>query len=116
MIKGIPMNSVYLGQPFTLPSSNNNLWVSMFKDKKYCTVFGSILSTPLLSFPLFRLANILNLGGSFCYVETEISVSPYSAPFRRKALRVIVVLFTNTIYGAFIFSVAIKKHLSTFRL
>ena len=54
MIKGIPMNSICLGRSFTLTSSNNDLWVLMFKDKKYCKVFESIVNTSLLSLSSFQ--------------------------------------------------------------
>ena len=66
--------------------------------------------------PLFRLANILKLTGSLCYVETDISNTPFSVYFRQKALKVMLLYYLQILYGAFIFSAAIKKHLSAFRL
>ena len=87
------MNSICLGRSFTLTSSNNNLWVSMSISEilktKSIVKYSKVLETHhYYHCLLLRLANIINLAGSLCYLETEISISPYSVYFRQKALKV----------------------------
>ena len=97
------MNSICLGQSFTLTSSNNNLWVSMsiseiLKTKSIVKYLKVLETHHCYHCPLFRLANILNLAGSLCYLETEISISPYSVYFRQKALKVILLYYLQMLF------------------
>ena len=107
MINSIPMSSICLGRSFTLTSSNNNLWASMSISEISNT--GSIVYfKPLSSFQACKYQ------GSLYYVETKISVSPYSVHFRQKALKVILLYNLQILYGVFICNKITSQHILSF--
>ena len=112
------MNSICLGQSFTLTSSNNNLRVSrsvsVILKTKSIAKYSKVLQTHDYyqisnHYPLFRLANTLKFSGIQYYVETKILISPHSVYFRQKASKVTFLYYLQTVDGAFIFSVAVKN-------